>query len=437
MGAHLDIFAEDRFALLDMTSEEDLFVHPFVLANFAVAMRQLGRRWDPLWDFRSGSLYEDIRDAFREAASYQPPTGWTVVAAPDDVDRVRSALTETALTDVRRQPRVIPMQPRNLQPTALDLAPFDDDSLADPILDYGQIVTPTPSFTDTYLHNATEFGLSAYVHLNYEAIETELKFAGKQSDDDGEYFLIRELEYAERARLLDAFLTQIASHSLLVELGIHLSGDSVTVVPYHSHSLHQVPDARDELVVVRPARRHARYIAAFRADLARLEMLLGQKHVKERQIEELLLANPLFLRGLNYERVYAQVVLPRPGGNPMRPDIIAEPIDSDWADIIEIKLPSEPVLVGRPNRARLAAGITSVVRQLREYAAYFDERRVAERVEAKYGFKCHRPRLTAIVGRDPTGYSQEETKRAMSSFPDVEIVTYDRLLRVARSIPLI
>jgi len=95
------------------------------------------------------------------------------------------------------------------------------------------------------------------------------------------------------------------------------------------------------------------------------------------------------------------------------------------------------VLVGRPNRARLAAGIVSVVRQLREYAAYFDDRAVAARIEKKYGFRCYRPKLTAIVGRDPSGYGDEEIKRAMTSFPDVEIVTYDALLRSIRRLPLI
>jgi hypothetical protein len=112
--------------------------------------------------------------------------------------------------------------------------------------------------------------------------------------------------------------------------------------------------------------------------------------------------------------------------------VIAEPADSEWADIIDLKLPSERVLVGREGQASLAAGITRVARQLQEYAAYFDDRGLAREVETRYGFRCHKPRLVAIVGRDPTRYSAEERRRALTSYPDLEVVTYDALLRAAR-----
>lgn len=434
VSAQIGVSAEDRFALLDMASEGALFPHPFVLGNVALAFTRLGRRWDPVWDFRrAGSgLYSDILDAYGEAASVEPDRGWKVVADPAHIEAVHAATYDARHNGAQYRPddmpAVIPMRNRNLRASALKLDPFDD--LSDSWYDYASLLSPTEE-QEIYGINALELGFVSDIGLH----EWE-KAEAVEKDFDTSYIQLHEETQAERTRLLDEFLTGIASNSLLVELGIHVERDRVSVIPYHAHSVHNVEDVSDGLVLVRPARRHAGYVASFHRDLARLERLLNDPNVRERQIEEALLDNPLFLRGLNYQKVYAQVVLPRRGADDLRPDIIAEPIDSDWAEIIDLKLPSEPVLVGRPNRARLAAGITSVVRQLQEYAAYFEERTIAQRVEAKYGFKCYRPKLTAIVGRDPAGYSAEETKRAMTSFPDVEIVTFDGLVRAARRLPL-
>jgi len=83
---------------------------------------------------------------------------------------------------------------------------------------------------------------------------------------------------------------------LLVELAVQVEADRVSVVPYHSHSVHQVVDTSEGLVLVRPGRRHARYAATFGRDVAELERLLNAPAVKERDIDAALTANPLFLR---------------------------------------------------------------------------------------------------------------------------------------------
>lgn len=438
--AQLGVSAEDRYALLEMKAQAELFAHPFVLGNLGYALSRLGHRWDPIWDFRGsdGVPYNDALDAYAEAAAATGSTGGgVIVAEPREVEAIRDATararadgSQYMYPEAHPSPPILAMRARGLQATLLDLAPFDEDLGFDELIDYAAITDPAEEEA-TYGYNARALGI-----VSEEGLEDSVKALAMEVDFDTDYARVYEHVAAERSVILDAFLTRIASNSLLVELGIHVERDRVTVVPYHSHSLHHVAESHDGLVLVRPAREHAGYVAAFGRDIARLERLLNDPSVKERQIEEALLGNPLFLRGLNYQKVYAQVVLPRNGGNDLRPDIIAEPIDAEWAEIIDLKLPSEPVLVGRPNRARLAAGITSVVRQLQEYASYFDERAVAARVESRYGFRCYRPRLVAIVGRDPTEYSPEETKRAMTSFPDVEIVTYDKLLRAARRFPL-
>ena len=97
----------------------------------------------------------------------------------------------------------------------------------------------------------------------------------------------------------------------------------------------------------------------------------------------MLTANPLLLGSLGYGELYHQVVLPRPGAADLRPDIIAEPVGSEWAEVVELKLPHEPILIGRPDRAQLAAGLAQAVAQLREYSAYFEDRTAASAIEAR------------------------------------------------------
>lgn len=85
----------------------------------------------------------------------------------------------------------------------------------------------------------------------------------------------------------------------------------------------------------------------------------------------MLLSNPRFLSGLNYKKVYPQAVLERPGGSSLIPDLIAEPVDSEWVDIIELKRPDAAILAGPKNHQRLAYAITQVAQQLQDYSRYW------------------------------------------------------------------
>jgi hypothetical protein len=416
----LRLAAEDRFAVVDMHAGNELFPHPDYFTNLAYAAEQLGRRWEFLWDFRDAKLYSDVVAAFPGGPEFSDHR--VVLADPEDCLEVQGALGPHA--------RVVAMEPRTLSLHPFSLDPFDDDSL-EGVLDYTQVVAETVH-AEGYGHAAYELGILD--------VEGQFDEYARALAEEGVHSALADFYQAqtnERAAILDQFLSGIAANSLLAELAIVVEARSVRVVPYHAHSLHQVETPKDDLVLVRPGRASERYWATFAEDLARLEALLNEPDVTEKQIERALVGNPLFLRGLNYQAVYPQVVLPRADEGALIPDVIAEPFGSEWAHIIDLKLAAHPVLVGRSNRAALASGIHSVVRQLREYAAYFDDRRLAQAVEDRYGFRCHRPRLVAIVGRDPSGYSPDQIQRAMTTYPDIDVVTYDHLLRAAKNLLLL
>jgi Domain of unknown function (DUF4263) len=194
---------------------------------------------------------------------------------------------------------------------------------------------------------------------------------------------------------------------------------------------------QDETILMRPARASQPYWSTFRLAILRLERLLNDPTTTELDIESLLLENPLFLRGLNYGEVYSQVVLPRIGAPDLRPDLNAEPIGGRWAEILDLKRPFDPILVGGASRPRVAAALADAASQLREYQAYFDDRVLAARIEAELGIRCYRPRMVVIVGRDPRRFTAEQQRRALTAYPDLEVVTYDDLLRAARRLLLL
>ena len=432
----VNLSAEDTFALVDMkASDTELFPHPFTFGNLGLAMRQLEshKNWRFIWDYREveDQLYNDVKDAFEEARGWEDEG--ILVAAPGNAELIGEVLGN---------PQVLVMKPKPLPKQSFDLSSFEDD-LDNSLIDYGEVFRQACS--SDYFNTAHTLGMADADPDEIDVVCSELldglsdavnEFENAaRPDEEGWERLLDEVNAARAARL-DAFLRSVGVNSLLSELAMVCENDRVHVIPYHSYSLHNVEVKRDDTVLLRPGRVSATYWRQFAHQIAELETMLTT-HASESAIERLLRSNPLFLRGLNYRKVYAQVVLPLGGGKSLRPDLIAEPIDSTWCDVIDLKLPKPRLLVGRDNRRSLASALHEVAAQLREYEAYFDDRKAAKLVEQRYGFRCYKPRLIAIVGRDPTDFTDEQVRRAMTAYPRLEIVTYDQLVRAARSMLLL
>jgi hypothetical protein len=144
-------------------------------------------------------------------------------------------------------------------------------------------------------------------------------------------------EEAERAYVLEAALNSATSRSVLTQLAIQERADQIYVTPPHGCALHSVRTTDDAAVLIRPVRINRRYWSTFESTLERLQRLLNEPRVRERDIENLLSRNPLLLGSLGYGDRYYQVVLPREGASALRPDVIAEPAGSKLAEIVELK----------------------------------------------------------------------------------------------------
>lgn len=242
------------------------------------------------------------------------------------------------------------------------------------------------------------------------------------------------LEQALLNLQFEFFSRALHRHSMLVEFTIQAARGSIEIVPYHASACYGLEHpCKDDLLIGRPAVLAARTRGIFAEEIRAFESLLSAKGLKERAIQRFLEEHPHFLQGLNYTAVHSHVVLERDDGTSLCPDFLLEPRAGDWCDILDLKLPTPNIFVGRRDRVSLAAAITDVAAQLREYSAYFEDERHRKMVLDRYGLRTYRPKLIAVVGRDADGRSTEQHRRASTVFPDLEIMTFDRLLDIARS----
>lgn len=154
-------------------------------------------------------------------------------------------------------------------------------------------------------------------------------------------------------------------------------------------------------------------------------------------IQKFLERHPNFLKGLNYENIYPQIILERDNDGSLRPDFILEPYDDGFCDILDIKLPSQKIIVGPKDRKQLAHGVQQVAAQLREYAAYFKQEKYRKMVREKYGLRIYKPRLIAIVDRDMRQMSDVQFRRSLTAYENLQFMTFDQLVQHAKKRVLI
>jgi len=243
--------------------------------------------------------------------------------------------------------------------------------------------------------------------------------------------------YGRQLEDFTSFLQSIQRNSLLVEYVMSYSQGGIEVTPYHTSAVHNVETSPSSVVIGRPGVIARTTRAVFASQIDEFQQLINKQETKERDLQSFLERNPDFLRGLNYQNVYSQLVLERGNDGSLVPDFILEPYEDGFCDILDLKLPTQNIIVGGKDRATLAAGLHAVAAQLREYTAYFEQEKHQRFVKEKYGLRFYRPRMIAIVGRDMKQMTESQIRRAMTVYPDLQFMTFDELLKHAQNRMLI
>eukprot|EP01039_Chlorochromonas_danica_P012508 gene12508-14325_t len=131
------------------------------------------------------------------------------------------------------------------------------------------------------------------------------------------------------------------------------------------------------------------------------EDIINSAKVREADVQAFFQRNPEFLTGIEFEEAIPHTILRNIDGDALIPDFILKPIAgvSHQAKIVEIKLPSEPIVRAAPRRERLYAGVYEGVAQLQTYARYFEQAENRAFVQNALGFSMYRPQLSLVIGR--------------------------------------
>lgn len=194
------------------------------------------------------------------------------------------------------------------------------------------------------------------------------------------------------------------------------------------------PDS--ELVIAAP------YVIAnvtrsyIRDEIEEFEELINSSGSTEHDIQRFLQSHPKFLLGHEYQKLYPQVVLEREEQGKLIPDFLVQPFNREFCDIVDLKLPGAPLIVGKDNRKRFSSSIAEAAAQLRTYRDYFDDRRRREAVKRRYGITAYRPRLAVIVGRT-VDMNAVLYKQIQADLQNIEVITYDDLIQRAKNFLLL
>src|ERR1017187_2245816 len=218
-------------------------------------------------------------------------------------------------------------------------------------------------------------------------------------------------------------LLSLRENHIYVELGIQ---DGIFKVHTDGRDT-----AKSPLIIAAPHVLSAGTRTVLHQQLQEFEDLINSSSTREDDIHRFLETNPSFLLGENYRQLHSKVLLEREDDGPLIPDFVLQPFDQELCDLLEPKLPCEPVVVGTANRRRFSGAVHAAVAQLRTYRDYFEDRRNREAIFLRYGIKAYRPRMSVVIGRVPS-LDPVEYRRIADDQKEVRIVTYDDLLARAK-----
>jgi hypothetical protein len=210
------------------------------------------------------------------------------------------------------------------------------------------------------------------------------------------------------------------------------SRTGLTAVAFDALGLTRLDDVRDDAPLNVLVKSSVRVHELDKA-IKQFNDLLADPHASEEDFHVFFSEHPIFLTGLSYKTVRSKVVLERESAGPLIPDFFMEPASGNIWDILDIKRPTARLWTDKKNRERFSSSVYEVVAQLREYGNYFDDPAHRSLIQTRYGIKCYKPRLVALIGTrsDVDDNALRDAQRDLSS---VTIRTYDELMSEVQNI---
>lgn len=213
------------------------------------------------------------------------------------------------------------------------------------------------------------------------------------------------------------------------------------VIPCHGMALFDIKIDRKPSLY-----RPMRYSESKKFDdnlIIKFEKLINEKNIKERYIQEFIEEHPQLMKGLfpDGARLYPHLSLYRDEQGPLIPDFFVQPFSEKYLEVVDLKLPSKNIVINKRNRNHFSSDVIEGISQLREYASYFDDERNRSKFIStlcsstkEIGLSCYKPMSTLVIGNDESWKDNLSILRdKRTSYQDINIVTYDELIRKCRN----
>jgi Domain of unknown function (DUF4263) len=173
-----------------------------------------------------------------------------------------------------------------------------------------------------------------------------------------------------------------------------------------------------------------RYLLNNYQQVARAEKIKPET-VFQRFFEE----HPHLIRRDLFDKHWAQPSLRVPGDSKeyLRPDFVLRPrvaaeVGTKW-QILDLKLPDDPLVVSHRFHAALSAKLTKAIQQLQDYREYFNRPDTEEELARQFGIRPLNPRLAVLIGRRDRAQDVASLDKAQGPrYLDIEVLTYDEMV---------
>jgi hypothetical protein len=193
---------------------------------------------------------------------------------------------------------------------------------------------------------------------------------------------------------------------------------------------HQLVKPRTQLAFIKHFKDN--FASVLPSEILELEDLINNPKTTENNIQSFFEEHKQFFRLFEYRDIYPHVYLTRENDGPLIPDFILVDPELQKAMVLDLKLPSAKIIVKKPNRYRFTSAVEEARAQLLEYQDWFENRENREKLMDKLGMEVYRPRLGVIIGTSREFRSFIERQKLASRYPDIEVVTYDDIIRHAK-----
>jgi hypothetical protein len=166
-----------------------------------------------------------------------------------------------------------------------------------------------------------------------------------------------------------------------------------------------------------------------RADVELFQQLLDMK-AGEREMQRFFEDNPFFL---TQARLGVQIPHPSYATKRWSPDFaftsILGPTDAKDIELLELKGPAEKLLNMHQHHPGFTAKLSNAIDQVRDYGLYLHHPENERKLLRQLGYIPTQSKLAVLIGRDVDREDYMEILERRRRFvPDVEIITYDKIL---------